>query len=127
MSESRPGGRRDTPRAIAEKADGSHRFDENDTDIVTALRTVAARRTRPPAQVALAWLLGKAAVSAPIVGVTKPHQLHDALAAVDLPLSDDDIATLEAPVPPPRTLRLLTAHYTTHPVTARLRCMGGGC
>ena len=94
------GGRRDTPRAIAEQADGSQHFDENDADVVKALRTVAARHTRPPAQIALAWLLGKTPVSAPIVGVTKPHQLHDALAAVDLPLSDDDIATLEAPYRP---------------------------
>jgi len=94
------GGPRDTPRAIAEQADGSQRFDENDADVVDALRTVAAGLARPPAQVALAWLLGKAAVSAPIVGVTKSHQLDDALAAVDLPLSDDDMASLQAPYRP---------------------------
>lgn len=94
------GGQRNTPRAIAELADGSQRVDENDADVVDALRTVAAGRTRPPAQIALAWLLGKASVSAPIVGVTKPHQLDDALAAVDLALSDEDIARLEAPYRP---------------------------
>ncbi|GLH98540.1 aldo/keto reductase [Phytohabitans aurantiacus] len=90
------GGPRDTPRAIAERADGSQRVDDNDTDIIDALRTVAARHTRPPAQIALAWLLGKTPVSAPIIGVTRPHHLDDALAAVDLTLSNEDTATLEA-------------------------------
>jgi aryl-alcohol dehydrogenase-like predicted oxidoreductase len=93
-------GPRDTPRAIAEQADGSQRFDEHDADVIDALRRVAAGLIRPPAQVALAWLLGKAPVSAPIVGVTKPHHLDDALAAVDLALGDDDAARLEAPYRP---------------------------
>ncbi|MFC4107141.1 aldo/keto reductase [Micromonospora zhanjiangensis] len=94
------GGRRDTPRATAERADGSQRVDDNDADIIDALRTVAAGHTRPPAQVALAWLLGKTPVSAPIVGVTKPHHLDDALAAVELTLSDEEMARLEAPYRP---------------------------
>jgi aryl-alcohol dehydrogenase-like predicted oxidoreductase len=89
------GGPRDTPRAIAEQADGSQRLDDNDGDVLDALRTVAAGRSRPPAQIALAWLLGKAPVSAPIVGVTKPHHLDDALAAVDLTLGDEEVARLE--------------------------------
>ncbi|WP_425553932.1 aldo/keto reductase [Dactylosporangium salmoneum] len=94
------GGRRDSPRAIAERADGSQRTDDNDADVVDALRVVAAEHNRPPAQIALAWLLGKAPVSAPIVGVTKPQQLDDALAAVDLALGDGDVAKLEAPYRP---------------------------
>ena len=93
-------GRRDTLRAIAEQADGSQRLDDDDTDVIDALRTVAAEHTRPPAQIALAWLLGKTAVSAPIIGVTKPHHLDDALAAVDLTLSRQDTARLEAPYRP---------------------------
>ncbi|GIJ57555.1 aldo/keto reductase [Virgisporangium aurantiacum] len=92
------GGRRDTPRAVAEQA--SPRGHDNDADVVDALRGVAAAHARPPAQIALAWLLGKAPVTAPIVGVTKLHQLDDALAAVDLTLSDDDTAALEAPYRP---------------------------
>jgi 1-deoxyxylulose-5-phosphate synthase len=92
------GGRRDTPRAVAEQA--SHRVHDNDADVVDALRGVAARHHRPPAQIALAWLLGKAPVTAPIVGVTRLHQLDDAVAAVDLTLSDDDVAALEAPYRP---------------------------
>jgi aryl-alcohol dehydrogenase-like predicted oxidoreductase len=94
------GGQRNTPRAIAEQADGSQRIDEADAAVVDALRTVAAERTRPPAQIALAWLLGKAPVSAPIVGATKPHHLDDALAATTLTLSDEDVTRLEAPYRP---------------------------
>jgi 1-deoxyxylulose-5-phosphate synthase len=94
------GGRRDTPRAIAERADGSQRTDGNDADIVDALHRVADGHARPPAQIALAWLLGNAPVSAPIVGVTRPDQLDDALAAVELHLGDDDVAALEAPYRP---------------------------
>lgn len=52
------------------------------------------------AQVALAWLLSNPAVTAPIVGVTKPEHLHDALAALDVRLADEDIAALEAPYVP---------------------------
>ena len=54
------------------------------------------------AQVALAWLLHKPAVTAPIVGATKPHHLDDAVAAVDLHLSDEELARLEADYVPHR-------------------------
>lgn len=94
------GGLRNTARATAEQADGSQRADDNDAGVVDALRTVAAHHDRPPAQIALAWLLGKVAVSAPIIGVTKLHQLGDAVAAVDLTLGDDDVAMLQAPYRP---------------------------
>jgi aryl-alcohol dehydrogenase-like predicted oxidoreductase len=49
----------------------------------------------PRAQVALAWLLHQPAVTAPIVGVTKPDHLSDAVAAADLHLTDDELARLE--------------------------------
>lgn len=93
------GGVRHTPRAIAEQAEdwGEH---DNDFDVVDALRSVATDHALPPAQIALAWLLGKAPVSAPIVGVTKSHHLDDALAAADLTLDDEDVARLEAPYRP---------------------------
>ena len=59
------------------------------------------RRTGvPPAQVALAWLLHRPDVTAPIVGATKPGHLEDALAAVDVELSADEIARLEEPYLP---------------------------
>ncbi len=57
---------------------------------------VAERRGVPPAQVALAWLLAQPAVTSPIVGVTKPEHLDDAVAAVDLELDDEELAELGA-------------------------------
>ena len=48
----------------------------------------------------MAWLLANPAVTAPIVGVTKPKHLEDAIAAADLELSDEDIAALEEPYRP---------------------------
>jgi 1-deoxyxylulose-5-phosphate synthase len=75
---------------------------DSDRAIVDAVTTVADKRGVPRAQVALAWMLSKPAVTAPIIGVTKPHHLDDAAAAVDLELSDDEIALLEeAYVPHP--------------------------
>jgi len=89
----------ETRRAVAERTAGSGATDD-DEGVVDALRTVAAGHGLPPARVALAWLLGKPAVSAPIVGATRPGQLDDALAAVDLTLDEADVARLEAPYRP---------------------------
>jgi aryl-alcohol dehydrogenase-like predicted oxidoreductase len=75
----------------------------SDRVIVERVAEVAAARGVPRAQVALAWMLSKPFVTAPIVGATKPHHLADAVAAVDLTLSDDEIRRLEEP-------------YTPHPV-----------
>jgi 1-deoxyxylulose-5-phosphate synthase len=52
------------------------------------------------ARVALAWRLSKPAVTAPIVGATKPHHVEDAISAVDLTLSEDQVGRLEAPYRP---------------------------
>jgi aryl-alcohol dehydrogenase-like predicted oxidoreductase len=73
---------------------------EADRKVVEALAAVAARLDRPRAQVALAWLLAKSEVSAPIVGATRLEQLDDAVAALSLTLSPADIAELEAPYLP---------------------------
>jgi aryl-alcohol dehydrogenase-like predicted oxidoreductase len=54
------------------------------------------------AQVALAWVLNNPVVTAPIVGATKPPHLPDAVAALDIQLSDDEIHTLEQPYTPRR-------------------------
>jgi aryl-alcohol dehydrogenase-like predicted oxidoreductase len=71
-----------------------------DFDVVEAAQQVAEGRGVPTAQVALAWLLAQPAVSAPIVGSTKLNHLQDALAAEQLTLSDDEVATLEKPYVP---------------------------
>ena len=61
---------------------------------------MATERGVPPAQVALAWLLQRPGVTAPIVGATKPGHLDDALAAEALELSDAEIKRLEEPYVP---------------------------
>jgi len=66
-----------------------------DFDVVESAQQVAAGRGVPTAQVALAWLLGKPGVTAPIVGSTKLGHIEDALAAEELTLTDDEVATLE--------------------------------
>ena len=70
-------------------------YGETERVIVGELARVAAARGVPPAQVALAWLLAQAAVSAPVVGVTQPAHLRDALAACDLELTPAELAALE--------------------------------
>ena len=71
-----------------------------DFDVVECVADVARERGVPPAQVALAWLLHKPGVTAPIVGATKPEHLQDALAAERLQLGDEEIARLEEPYAP---------------------------
>lgn len=66
-----------------------------DRAVVDAVTEVANARGVPRAQVALAWLLTKPVVTAPIVGATKPHHIDDAVAAIDLALSDDEVRLLE--------------------------------
>ena len=72
-----------------------HQAEESDWRIVEAVAGIAAERGVSRAQVALAWLLHQPAVTAPIVGVTKPEHLTDAVDAVDLELSDDELRRLE--------------------------------
>jgi aryl-alcohol dehydrogenase-like predicted oxidoreductase len=74
-----------------------------DFDVVDVVVEVAGRRDVPPAQIALAWLLAKPGVSAPIVGSTKLQHLVDALAAEELELTEEEMTSLEKP-------------YVAHPV-----------
>ena len=76
---------------------------ESDRKVAEAVASVAAARGLPRAQIALAWVLHKSAVTAPIVGATKPAHLADAVAAVGVTLSQEEIAQLEA-------------HYVPHDV-----------
>jgi aryl-alcohol dehydrogenase-like predicted oxidoreductase len=71
-----------------------------DRAIVDAVGEIAAERGVPRSQVALAWQFAKPTVSAPIIGATKPGHLADAVAAVELQLTPDEIARLEAPYTP---------------------------
>jgi aryl-alcohol dehydrogenase-like predicted oxidoreductase len=71
-----------------------------DFDVVERVAELAAERGVPSAQIALAWLLHKPGVTAPIVGATKPGHLQDALAAEQLTLNDEEISRLEEPYRP---------------------------
>jgi aryl-alcohol dehydrogenase (NADP+) len=80
---------------------GRRLYDErSDRAIVERVADVAVERGVPRAQVALAWLLAKPVVTAPIVGVTRETHLDDAVAAVGLHLTDDEVARLEEPYTP---------------------------
>jgi aryl-alcohol dehydrogenase-like predicted oxidoreductase len=73
---------------------------EADRKVVARVGEIAARRGIPQAQIALAWLLHKPGVTAPIIGATKPIQLEDAIKAVGLQLDADEIRSLEEPYVP---------------------------
>ena len=75
-----------------------------DFDVAARAAEVAAGRGVPPAQVALAWLLSRPAVTAPVVGATRPGHVADALAAARLTLTDEEISRLEEPYVPHRVL-----------------------
>jgi aryl-alcohol dehydrogenase (NADP+) len=86
----------ETTKRSENDAFGSSLYDDSDREVADALGRVADARGLPRAQVALAWLLAKPGVTAPIIGATKPDHLADAVAAVDVTLTDDEIATLES-------------------------------
>jgi aryl-alcohol dehydrogenase-like predicted oxidoreductase len=71
-----------------------------DFDVIDCASEVAAERGVPAAQVALAWLLHRPGVTAPIVGATKLAHLQDALVAAELTLSPEEVARLEEPYSP---------------------------
>jgi aryl-alcohol dehydrogenase-like predicted oxidoreductase len=71
---------------------------------VDTVRAVAAGHGLSMAQIALAWLLGKPGVNAPIVGATKLRHLTEAIGAVGVTLSEDTVAQLEKPYRPHRVL-----------------------
>src|SRR5215469_3990557 len=96
-------GERRTTRAASDPFGDSLYQNPADFDVVDAAAGVAAARGVPPAQVALAWLLHRPGVTAPIVGATKPGHVEDALAAVQLKLTEDEMRRLEE-------------HYVPHPV-----------
>ena len=85
---------------------GKTLYQPGDEQIVDAVRKVAEGRGVSPAQVALAWVSRHPAVDAPIIGATKLEHLDDAVASVDLVLSDEEVALLEGPY----TVRAIAGH-----------------
>ena len=72
----------------------------SDRAVADAVAEIATERGIPRAQVALAWVSANPVVSAPIVGASKPHHLTDAVASLDVQLTADEMARLEAPYTP---------------------------
>jgi aryl-alcohol dehydrogenase-like predicted oxidoreductase len=72
----------------------------NDRDVIDRVAEMAEKRGLPRAQIALAWVARRPGVTAPIVGATKLEHLDDAVAALDVELSDDEVASLEEPYAP---------------------------
>ena len=95
-----PADREATPRAASDDYARQLYDHPSDADVIEATRSIAAARGVPMARVALAWLLSRPGVTAPIVGATKPVHLEEALAAVDLTLAAEEVAALEAPYRP---------------------------
>ena len=75
-------------------------YDDGDREVAARVAQVAEARGVPRAQVALAWVASRPGVTAPIVGATKPGHLDDAVAALDLELTEAEVADLEAPYRP---------------------------
>ncbi|MCP3138029.1 aldo/keto reductase [Pyxidicoccus xibeiensis] len=92
--------RASTARAKSDTYSGQLYDQPGDWEVVQATQAVATAKNVPPAQVALAWLLSRPAVTAPIIGATKPEHLEDAVRAVDLKLTAEELKALEAPYKP---------------------------
>jgi 1-deoxyxylulose-5-phosphate synthase len=97
-------GERRTARAGDDPLSDERYNSPSDFDVVDRLAEVAAARGAPPAQVALAWLLSRPAVTAPIVGATRLGHISDALAAVQLTLTEEEVHRLEELYLPHRVL-----------------------
>ena len=96
----RPDDRTSTPRAATDDYAWKLYDHPSDIDVMEAARKVAAARGVEMAEVALAWLLSKSAVTAPIIGATKIPHLQAAIRSLDFSLSEDEVRTLEAPYTP---------------------------
>jgi aryl-alcohol dehydrogenase-like predicted oxidoreductase len=93
-------GERRTARAGDDPLSDERYHADADFDVVDRLVAVAAERGAPPARVALAWLLGRPGVTAPIVGATRLGHIADAVAASQLTLTEEEVRRLEDPYRP---------------------------
>lgn len=91
-----------TERSETDRIQGTlyGRTEENDRAVIGEVERIATLRGVPMAHVALAWVRAKPGITAPIVGVSSMAQLDEALASLDLELSADEVAALEAPYVP---------------------------
>jgi len=93
-------GQRHTTRAGTDNFADFLYAQATDFDVVDRVEEIASERDVKPAQVALAWVMGKPGVTAPIIGATKLSHLEDALGAPDVELSPQEVERLEEPYVP---------------------------
>jgi len=96
----RTNARNETLRARTDEFGKKLYFMDSDFDVIKRLTEVASQRKLPNAQVALAWMLSKPAITAPIIGASKPGHLEDAVAALSVTLTPEEINQLEEPYQP---------------------------
>jgi 1-deoxyxylulose-5-phosphate synthase len=101
-------------------ADQLYTEESSDQAIIDAVAQVAQNRGVSRAQVALAWLRRNPVVVAPIVGVGKPSHLDDAVASLDLELTDDEVAALEAPYTPRNDFQGVSDNALLARISARI-------
>lgn len=90
----------ETTRSRSDGFAHSMYYQDSDFAVVDQVTALAQQRGVKPAQIALAWLLSKSYVTAPIIGATKMNHLEEAAAALDISLSAEEVAALEAPYQP---------------------------
>jgi aryl-alcohol dehydrogenase-like predicted oxidoreductase len=94
----------ETPRSKSDEYAHQMYYQDDDFAVVDRVTEIAQRRGLPNMQIALAWILSKPGITAPIIGASKPHHLDDAIAALSVKLSGDEIKRLEEPYRPHRIL-----------------------
>jgi aryl-alcohol dehydrogenase-like predicted oxidoreductase len=99
-SRKRGDGKSETTRARTDDFAHNLYYRDSDFTVVDRVVEIAAQKNAKPAQVALAWMLSKSAVSSPIIGASKPYQLEDAVAALKITLTEEEIKRLEEPYEP---------------------------
>jgi 1-deoxyxylulose-5-phosphate synthase len=99
---------------------------DSDHAIIDAVGTVAQDRGATRAQIALAWLHHNPVVAAPLVGASKPSHLADAVASLDVELTDDEVAQLEAPYTPRADFQGISDDAELSRISARLGIRAAG-
>jgi aryl-alcohol dehydrogenase (NADP+) len=90
----------DTTRSQSDEYAHSMYYREDDFTVVDRVTEIAKKHGCPNAQIALAWMLSKPYITSPIIGASKPHHLDDAVSALEIALSPEEIAYLEEPYQP---------------------------
>jgi aryl-alcohol dehydrogenase (NADP+) len=90
----------DTPRSKSDDYAHAMYYQEHDFAVLDRVIDLAKQRGYAPAQIALAWMLHKPYVTSPIIGASKMHHLEELAAALDIALSEDEMAYLEAAYQP---------------------------